>query len=156
KSFRVYDGEQVFNGPFGKSNGLGDLEAICAAAPIEIGNRIWLDMDGDGIQDANEQGVPGVTVQLCAPDGSPIGTAVTDANGNYYFSSATGAGSSSAIYGISRLTPNTAGYKIKLSNPADFTGAGPLAGTNLSPADAGGGAQDQRDSDAALVSGSPV
>ncbi len=156
KSYRVYDGEKVFGGPFGKSNGLGDLEAICGAAPIEIGNRIWLDMDGDGIQDANEPGVPGVTVQLCAADGSTIGTAVTDANGNYYFSSATGASSSSAIYGISGLAPNTAGYKIKLSNPADFTGAGPLAGTTLSPADAGGGTQDQRDSDATLVSGSPV
>jgi len=156
KSYRVFNGERVFNGPFGKANGLGDLKAFCDPAPIEIGNRVWRDLDGDGIQDANEPGVPGVTVQLCAPDGSALATAVTDANGNYYFSSAAGAGSASSIFGISGLRPNTTGYKIKLSNPADFTGNGPLANTNLSPADASGNSQDQRDSDAMLMSGSPA
>ena len=156
KSYRVYDGERVFNGPFGKANGLGDLKAICDPAPIEIGNRIWRDLDGDGIQDANEPGVSGVTVQLCAPDGSVLATAVTDANGNFYFSSAAGANTSSSIFGISGLKPNTTGYKIKLNNPANFTGNGPLANNNLSPADAGGNSQDQRDSDATLMSGSPA
>ncbi|MGH9939981.1 MAG: SdrD B-like domain-containing protein [Blastocatellia bacterium] len=156
KSYRVFNGERVFNGPFGKANGLGDLKAICDPAPIEIGNRVWRDLDGDGIQDANEPGIPGVTVQLCAPDGSALATAVTDANGNYYFSSAAGAGSASSIFGISGLKPNTTGYKIKLNNPADFTGNGPLANNNLSPADASGNSQDHRDSDAMLMSGSPV
>ncbi|MCI0745878.1 MAG: HYR domain-containing protein, partial [Verrucomicrobia subdivision 3 bacterium] len=156
KSYRVYDGERVFNGPFGKANGLGDLEPICDAAPIEIGNRIWRDLDGDGIQDANEPGIPGVTVRLCAPDGTTLATAVTDANGNYYFSSAAGANTASSIFGISGLKLNTTGYKIKLNNPADGAGNGPLANSNLSPADAGGNSQDQRDSDAMLMGGSPV
>ncbi|HKQ74781.1 MAG TPA: SdrD B-like domain-containing protein [Blastocatellia bacterium] len=156
RSYRVYDGERVFNGPFGKANGLGDLKAFCDAAPIEIGNRIWRDLDADGIQDANEPGVPGVTVQLSAPDGTSLATAVTDANGDYYFSSAAGANSSSSIYGITGLAPNVAGYKLRLSNPADFTGNGPLANNNLSPVDAGGASQDQRDSDAMLMSGSPA
>ena len=29
------------NGTFGKANGLGDLELLCDAAPIEIGDRVW-------------------------------------------------------------------------------------------------------------------
>ncbi|MGE0128843.1 MAG: SdrD B-like domain-containing protein [Blastocatellales bacterium] len=156
KSYRVYDGARAFNGPFGKANGLGDLEALCDAAPIEIGNRIWRDLDGNGVQDANEPGASGVTVRLCAPEGPTLAIAVTDANGNYYFSSAAGVNTASSIYGISGLKPNTAGYKIKLNNPDDFTGNGPLANNNLSPADAGGNSQDQRDSDATLMSGMPV
>src|SRR5262245_1880636 len=95
KSYRVYDGERVFNGPFGKANGFGDLEAFCDAAPIEIGNRIWRDLDGDGIQDADESGVPGVTAQLSASDGTTLAIAVTDTNGNYYFSSAAGSNTTS-------------------------------------------------------------
>lgn len=156
KSYRVYDGARVFGGPFGKANGLGDLEALCDAAPIEIGNRIWRDLDSDGVQDANEPGVAGVTVRLFAPDGSVLATAVTDPNGNYYFSSAAGANTASSIFGISGLRPNVTGYTIKLNNPADFTGNGPLANTTLSPVDASGNSQDQRDSDATLMSGSPV
>src|SRR5690606_33831018 len=31
-----------------KTNGLGDLEALCDAAPLEIGNRVWLDENGNG------------------------------------------------------------------------------------------------------------
>src|SRR5262249_58723513 len=90
------------------------------------------------------------------PAGPTRPTAVTDANGNYYFSSAAGASAASSIFGVSGLKPNTTGYKIRLNNPADFTGAGPLANNTLSPADAGGNSQDQRDSDATLMNGSPA
>jgi len=85
---------------FSKAGGLGDLEATCRVAPIEIGNRIWLDANGDGIQspwsDANtngvydageeEFGVNGVTVNLYDKTTNTIvGTAVTDIDGNYVF-----------------------------------------------------------------------
>lgn len=49
---------------FGKANGLGDLEPLCAAAPLEIGNRVWRDSDGDGVQDADEPPLAGITVNL--------------------------------------------------------------------------------------------
>jgi hypothetical protein len=97
-------------GIFAKANGLGDIELSGIEAPIEIGNRVWNDTDSDGIQDAGEAGISGVTVQLCltsAPT-TPIATATTDGNGNYYFSSATGTNTGSAIYGIAGLTANTA------------------------------------------------
>ncbi len=69
---------------FGKANGLGDLELICDAAPIEIGNRVWLDSNRNGIQDAGEPGIPGVTVSI-GQGGTLVGSAVTDADGEYYF-----------------------------------------------------------------------
>jgi len=57
-----------------------------------IGNRVWLDLDGDGVQDANEDGIANIPVQLTPPAGIDIGagintaiTTVTDNNGNYIF-----------------------------------------------------------------------
>jgi protocatechuate 3,4-dioxygenase beta subunit len=50
-----------------------------------IGDRVWNDIDGDGIQDANEVGVAGVTVVLLNSAGQPIATTTTDAFGNYKF-----------------------------------------------------------------------
>lgn len=50
-----------------------------------IGDAIWLDADGDGLQDAGEPGIPGVTVALLDAAGNVIATVTTDANGNYAF-----------------------------------------------------------------------
>jgi len=33
---------------FAKANGLGDLELLCEAPPIEIGNYVWIDRNEDG------------------------------------------------------------------------------------------------------------
>ncbi|MCE9644909.1 MAG: DUF11 domain-containing protein [Chloroflexi bacterium] len=53
-----------------------------------IGDFIWLDLDGDGVQDAGEPGIPGVTVELqdgtCTPNSTCL-TDVTDSNGEYGF-----------------------------------------------------------------------
>src|SRR5262245_52584255 len=32
--------------------------------PVNVGNFVWDDLDGDGTQDPGEPGLPGVTVQL--------------------------------------------------------------------------------------------
>ena len=69
---------------FGKASGLGDIEALCDPAPIEIGNYVWEDANNNGLQDPSEAVLPNVTVELY--DGATlVGTAVTDANGEYYF-----------------------------------------------------------------------
>ena len=76
---------------------LGDYEAVgCGntftTSNASIGNRVWLDEDGDGEQDGGEDGIAGVTVYLCRAGASPcdFGSAVhtekTDANGGYLFS----------------------------------------------------------------------
>jgi hypothetical protein len=50
-----------------------------------LGDRVWLDYDADGIQDAGENGINGVTVQLLDTAGNVIASAVTAGNGNYTF-----------------------------------------------------------------------
>ncbi|MCE4958107.1 SdrD B-like domain-containing protein, partial [Macrococcoides caseolyticum] len=48
------------------------------------GDYVWIDSNGDGIQNSNETPVAGVTVTLTKPDGTTA-TAVTDAAGHYEF-----------------------------------------------------------------------
>ena len=49
------------------------------------GNRVWHDLNRNGVQDPGEPGVAGVTVKLYKADGTLFGTKVTDANGLYLF-----------------------------------------------------------------------
>jgi len=87
-----------------------------------IGDRVWVDADGDGIQDPNEIGLPGVTVQLLSagpdgifgtPDDQVIATTTTDQNGNYIFDN---------------LPP--AAYSIRIPNPpSGYTQTGDPDGT---------------------------
>lgn len=148
---------------FWKSNGLGDIEAMCDAAPIEIGNRVWRDTDGDGVQDPGELPIAGVTVHLYDSNNVLIATAVADANGEYYFTSGSAAdGNTTDNIGIvnGQITPNT-NYQIRFDNPADYTSGGPLFALFLSPANSTfqNGDDDSSDSDAVNVtnpSGSPA
>ena len=47
-----------------------------------IGDTVWFDADGNGLQNAGEAGIPGVTVTLAGPSSA---TATTDADGLYRF-----------------------------------------------------------------------
>ena len=91
------------DGTFSKAHGMGDLELLTDPAPLEIGNLVWNDADGDGIQDPTEAGIPGITVELLK-NGSVISTAMTDAQGNYIFSNFGGGSTTgSHIYNIAQL-----------------------------------------------------
>jgi len=50
-----------------------------------IGNYVWIDENGDGIQDAGEPGIAGVTVTATNPATGEVLTTTTDANGGYLF-----------------------------------------------------------------------
>lgn len=50
-----------------------------------LGDRVFLDLDGDGFQDGNEPGVAHVTVRLQTPKGETIRNVVTDDNGFFLF-----------------------------------------------------------------------
>lgn len=50
-----------------------------------VGDRVWLDADGDGIQDGSEGGVAGVSVRLFALGGGEAASEVTDGDGRYSF-----------------------------------------------------------------------
>jgi len=51
-----------------------------------IGDFVWQDTNQNGIQDAGEPGIPGVTVNLFDKSGNKIASTVTDQNGFYLFS----------------------------------------------------------------------
>lgn len=115
---------------FGKSAGMGDLEAICDMAPLQIGNRVWYDDDRDGIQDPEEDPVIGVTVRLYDLSDTVVGTAITNAEGEYYFSSniaeAADGGTTPDAFG-GGLEVDTA-YSVVLDNPDDCASGKPLDG----------------------------
>lgn len=67
-----------------KGNGLGDPMIACAPAPLEIGNYVWCDSLENGIQDACEQGIDSIIVQLYDAVGTLVGQDTT-INGQYYF-----------------------------------------------------------------------
>ncbi|MDH3730228.1 MAG: MSCRAMM family adhesin SdrC, partial [Acidimicrobiia bacterium] len=55
------------------------------ASPVEIGDLVWLDIDGDGVPEAGEPGIPGVTVLLYDGSGTLVGSAATGAFGGFLF-----------------------------------------------------------------------
>ncbi len=60
------------------------LKFICVPEPLEVGNRLWHDDNADGIQEAGERALPGVTVSITDAAGHNRST-VTDSKGEYYF-----------------------------------------------------------------------
>ena len=78
---------------FQKGGGIGAVALLTREPPVEIGNRVWLDADFNGRQDADEPAIEGAPVQLFAADddGDPTGDVLasteTDVSGEYYFRS---------------------------------------------------------------------
>ena len=79
--------------------------------PASVGDYTWMDVNRDGIQDADEPAMPGVTVTLTRADG----TAVTDAEGNPVAAVVTGA---DGKYVFENLLPGD--YKVSFTNPAGY------------------------------------
>ena len=59
-------------------------EACLTVGGGQIGDTVFRDWNGNGTQDAVDEGMPGVTVTLTKPDLSTV-TAVTDVDGKYLF-----------------------------------------------------------------------
>ena len=130
-AYRVLDNTDPKVAHFGKGAGMGDIEILTTLAPVEIGNRVWLDADGDGVQDAGESGIAGVTVELYDAAGiTLLATATTDANGNYIFSNdPAGTTTASHIYNIAGLDPDI-DYIVRIPNVSGGSKQGAL-GSNL-------------------------
>lgn len=140
-----------------KANGMGDIEFLAEEQPIQIGNRIWLDTNGNGIQDAGETtaGVPNnTTVTLRSPGVNGIygdsddqtWTTTTDAAGNYYFSTLSSADNRKPATwaGVGNVILPGYDYRIEVGVPA---------GNRVSVTDAAGNSFDNIDNDAAILSG---
>lgn len=87
---------------------VGDAGIVPAAETASIGDFVFLDLDGDGVQDAGEPGIPNIVVELLDADGDVISTVQTDASG---------------AYGFANLTPGDT-YSVRVVAPtgAEFTG----------------------------------
>jgi hypothetical protein len=86
----------------------------------KIGDRVWLDANQNGVQDAGEANIQGMTVTLFDVTNTAIKIAVTDANGNYLFTD---------------LAAGT--YSVGFSNvPAGFTFTAQGSGTAATGSDA--------------------
>ncbi len=119
--------ELVPEGDLWKSATLGDLENLCTVA--FVGNFVWTDTNGNGVQDAGEPGVSGVLLNLIDPDnGAVVAQATTASDGSYLFA----------------VQPNK-DYIIEVA-ASNFNAGRPLLGKVISPQDRGG--DDTGDSDA--------
>jgi hypothetical protein len=50
-----------------------------------LGDFVWEDSNGNGVQDSGEAGLADVTVELKDTDGHVVATTTTDASGKYHF-----------------------------------------------------------------------
>ncbi|MBP7961504.1 MAG: DUF11 domain-containing protein [Caldilineaceae bacterium] len=57
--------------------------------PASLGDRVWEDLNGNGIQDAGEPGLGGVTVLLLNGSGGLVTSATTQPDGSYLFNNLT-------------------------------------------------------------------
>ena len=83
--YKVFQSGTTSPATFSKANGLGDLEALCGLAPLEIGGRLWNDVNQNGIQDPCEVPISGIAIALYNMDGQVTEEVETDANGEYFF-----------------------------------------------------------------------
>lgn len=69
--------------------------------PASIGDYIWHDVNQDGIQDTEESGMQGVTIQLLNSTDDIIASTVSDQNGHYQFNQL-----EPGLYSIQVILPN--------------------------------------------------
>lgn len=101
---------------FGKAAGIGDVEILTVPAPIEIGNRVWIDTNLDGIQDASESGLEGIRVELIC-GGTVVSSVTTDINGSYIFSNdSAGVSTTSHQYDVSALEVGASDCVVRVPN----------------------------------------
>ena len=64
--------------------------SLAVTLNAEIGDEVFLDQNADGINDPDEPGVPGVTVNLLDAAGDIVDTTTTDDDGNFLFTTPPG------------------------------------------------------------------
>jgi len=153
----LYRGALPVAGFFGKAAGLGDIELLTPAPPLQIGNFVWADTDQDGVQDPNEMGLDGVTMELYDAAGNLIATTTTVNGGQYYFSADGDGGGQVWANAGDGLGFNTT-YYVVAGGGGQFSGGSITVNTTtytgLGPQDTGGGANaDINDTDATIAGG---
>ena len=160
KAYRLYDGVGNDIGVFGKAGGIGGgaFVVVRSCSRSEIGNRVWRDVNANGVQDPGEPVFAGITVRLY--QGSTlVGTAVTDANGEYYFVSSTVADPNTGdnIGQVNGGIQYNTAYQVRFDNPTNYASGQPLNGLLLTRVNETSqlGDDDASDSDATTVGNPP-
>ncbi len=107
-------------------NLFGTVDAFAdTATTVSIGDRVWADLDSDGVQDVGELGISGVTVRLYNDPNNngiidvgetQVASTTTDSNGLYFF----GGLSTSVHYTVTYdLSGPVAGYIPTTDSDAD-------------------------------------
>lgn len=110
----IYSGVTGNTGVIALVNGVQELSVDAglykaADTLVSIGDRVWKDMDSDGVQDSDEPGIPGVTLSLYDFEGNQIAITKTDGFGNYIFPNIP-----AGYYFVQVTTP--VGYTIATAN----------------------------------------
>jgi SdrD B-like domain len=101
---------------------------------FNLGDRVWLDANGNGLQDTGEVGIAGVSVRLHAqsPDGTydpaNITNATTDVDGNYSFT-----GTGNGTYRISFGGDATGNLPLRSFGPTQYLGTDAADDSDLNP-----------------------
>lgn len=98
------------NGILSKENKL-NFPLQLAPCTSTIGDFVWHDLNANGVQDAGEPGIPGVTVNLLNASGTLIQTTTTSASGLYQFT-----------------VPCSQNYYVQVVPPANFVASPTLQG----------------------------
>lgn len=91
------------------AGGTADVDAglYAAAGTSSIGDYVWLDTNGDGIQDTGESGVLGITVELYDSSNNFLQDTITDSSGAFEFNSLL-----AGDYYIKAILPSGSTYEI--------------------------------------------
>jgi uncharacterized repeat protein (TIGR01451 family) len=109
------------NGPEPEPDDNTDTDSTPVAG-ASIGDRVWNDVDGDGVQDPGETGVSGVTVELLDSGAVVIGTTTTDGSGLYTFAGLAPGDYSvrvTAPTGVGTTTPTTVPVTLSVGQAVD-------------------------------------
>ncbi len=96
-----------------------------------IGDTIWYDADGNGIQDPGEPGLNGVTVTLTDSGGNTVDTAITGNDGKYLFDNLTAGDYTVTLTGLPNGMQQTADPDGGNDNTAQITIGGSSSLVNL-------------------------
>ncbi|GAA3669201.1 hypothetical protein GCM10022267_64860 [Lentzea roselyniae] len=111
---------QVTTGKSGTADHTIDA-GINAKVTNSLGDLVWVDTNRNGLQDAGEPGVQGVTVVLKKGDGTQVGTPKqTDAQGKYLFDQLED-GTYMVCFDLSTLPAQYAGYVFTGKDAGDDT-----------------------------------
>ncbi|MBP6431896.1 MAG: T9SS type A sorting domain-containing protein [Ferruginibacter sp.] len=169
--YTIIQGDAARPSTLGKDFGMGDLELLADPQPLQIGNRIWLDADGDGVQDAGEAGINGVAVELVSPgpngifgdaDDVVVATTTTagtgSAAGSYYFSalSTADARKPASWTGVGNTILPGYDYQVRVANISGGSQQASLAGLQLTTTNTAANSVDNIDNDATVSGTSAV